>query len=86
MEQKDAFQKILDSKNGLISLFKEDLRKKDDDYRRILKEENEDIDDIIYKMRQQFYKLRDMNLNELNEIEHKFDQDVGIMNFLCNNI
>jgi len=77
VDQKDSFQRILDSKNALIALFKDDLRKKDDDYRRILKEENEDIDSIIHKMRQQFYKLRDMHLNELNEIEHKFDQDRG---------
>jgi len=77
VEQKESFQRILDSKNGLISLFKDDLRKKDDDYRRILKEQCEDVDTIIHKMRQQFYKLRDMNLNELNEIEHKFDQDRG---------
>ncbi len=76
MEQKAAFQKILDSKNGLIALFKDDLRKKDDDYRRILKDEQEDVETIVSRMRQQFYKLRNMYLSELNEIEHKYDQDV----------
>ncbi len=76
MEQKGAFQKILDSKNGLIALFKDDLRKKDDDYRRILKDEHEDVETIVSRMRQQFYKLRNMYLSELNEIEHKYDQDV----------
>ena len=76
MEQKDSFQKITDSKNGLINLFQEDLKKKDDDYRRMLKEQNEDISTMIEKIRQQFYHLRRMYLSELNEIEHKYDQDV----------
>jgi dynein regulatory complex protein 1 len=76
-EQKQVFDKILDSKNGMIALFKENLKKKDDDYRKILKEQNEDIDQIIARMRNQFYGLRSMYLSELNEIEHKYDQDRG---------
>lgn len=75
-EQKDAFQKVLDSKNALISLFQNDLRKKDDDYRKQLKEEDEDITEIIALMRRQFYELRETSLRELSEIEQKFDQDV----------
>jgi signal transduction histidine kinase len=66
----------LDSKNALISLFQTDLRKKDDDYRKQLKEEDEDITEIIALMRRQFYELRETSLRELSEIEQKFDQDV----------
>jgi len=76
-EQKEAFQSILGSKNGLIGLFEEALRKKDDDYRRSLKEENEDIDTIIALMRRQYYELRDSYLSELTEVEQKYDQDRG---------
>lgn len=82
-EQKEAFDKILNSKNGLIKLFQDDLRKKDDDYRKILKEQQEDVDSIIARMRQQFYQLRDMYLNEMNEVEHKYDQDVTAKFFTC---
>jgi len=77
VEQKDSFQKILDSKNGLISMFKDDLRKKDDDYRKMLKDQGEDVELTIHNMRQQFYQLRDMYLGELNEVEGKYDQDRG---------
>jgi len=76
-EQREAFQAILGSKNGLIGLFEEALRKKDDDYRRSLKEENEDIDKIIALMRRQYYELRDSYLGELTEVEQKYDQDRG---------
>jgi len=77
VEQKDSFQKILDSKNGLIAMFKDDLRKKDDDYRKMLKDQGEDVELTIHNMRQQFYQLRDMYLGELNEVENKYDQDRG---------
>lgn len=69
----------MDSKNALISLFQNDLRKKDDDYRKQLKDEDEDITEIIALMRRQFYELRDNYLKELLEIEQKFDQDVKII-------
>ncbi len=57
-------------------MFKDDLRKKDDDYRKMLKDQGEDVEGTIHNMRQQFYQLRDMYLGELNEIENKYDQDV----------
>lgn len=57
-------------------MFKDDLRKKDDDYRKMLKDQGEDVELMINNMRQQFYQLRDMYLGELNEIENKYDQDV----------
>jgi len=74
-EQKEAFMKVLNSKNGLIEYFKGELEQKDDDYRKMLKDQNEDIDEIIARMRNQFYSLRSMYLSELAEIEQKYDQD-----------
>jgi len=41
----------------------------------MLKDQNEDIDEIIARMRNQFYSLRSMYLSELAEIEQKYDQD-----------
>ena len=69
----------MDSKNALIALFQNDLRKKDDDYRKQLKDEDEDITQIIALLRRQYYELRDSYLKELSEIEQKFDQDVNII-------
>lgn len=69
--------KVMNSKNGLIEYFKDELRGKDDDYRKMLKDQEEDIDAIIARMRNQFYSLRSMYLSELQEIEHKYDQDRG---------
>jgi dynein regulatory complex protein 1 len=74
-KQKESFGEILNAKNRLIQRFKDDLRKKDDDYVKMLSQQKVDIDEILKKMREQFYSLRKMYLMELNDIETEFLAD-----------
>lgn len=44
----------------------------------MLKDQAEDIKNMIKLMRKQFYEIRDENLTELENIESKFEEDVII--------
>lgn len=60
-----AFQMICDGKDRLIKQFQEELKKKDDDYSKKLKDEAFDIKEMIKRMRKQFFDLRDQHFKEL---------------------
>lgn len=42
----------------------------------MLKEQSQDIKELVVRMRDQFFTLRDKNLQELEEIQRKFELEV----------
>lgn len=59
------FNEIINGKESLIREFWEELKKKDDQYIKMLKDQQIEIKDIVGGMRSQFYEIRDANLREL---------------------
>lgn len=57
-------------------MFQDELKMKDEDYTKLLKQQNADIDEIIAKMRSQFKHLRSLYAYQLEEIEREFLADV----------
>jgi gas vesicle protein len=49
----------------LINEFWEELKKKDDQYSKTLKNQSKDIKELVSKMRDQYFALRDQSLMEL---------------------
>jgi hypothetical protein len=71
-EQKEAFKVIIAAKDKLINEFWEELKKKDDQYSKTLKEQSSDIKVLVSKMREQYFALRDQSIKELDEIQKTF--------------
>lgn len=57
-DQKSIFQIIVEGKDKLIKEFWDELKKKDDDYVKMLKEHSSDIETMIINMRKQFFDIR----------------------------
>lgn len=72
-QQKEAFKLIISAKDKLINQFWEELKKKDDQYSKTLKEQASDIKLLVSKMREQYFALRDESIRELDEIQKKFE-------------
>ncbi len=72
-EQKEAFKLIIAAKDKLINQFWDELKKKDDQYTKTLKEEANDIKILVSKMRDQYFALRDQSIKELDEIQKTFE-------------
>lgn len=68
-EHKEAFQALIDSKEGLINLLWKEIRAKDDEYLHHLNSMKEEIETLSNKILNQFWELRDMGLDELRAIE-----------------
>ena len=66
---------IVEGKDRLIKEFQEELKRKDDDYSKKLKNEAFDIKDMISRMRSQLFTLRDQNFKELEDIQKEFEND-----------
>lgn len=64
-QQQDAFGQITNGKEELRKEFEDELKRKDDEYVKMIKEQSNDVKDLIVKMRSQFHKIRDANLLEL---------------------
>ena len=74
-EQKEAFKLIIAAKDKLINEFWDELKKKDDQYTKTLKEEANDIKILVSKMRDQYFALRDQSIKELDEIQKTFEDE-----------
>ncbi len=61
-EQKEAFKLIIAAKDKLIGEFWDELKKKDDEYSKTLKQEANDIKVLVSKMREQYFALRDQSV------------------------
>merc|ERR1719311_1132940 len=73
--QKDQCQAIVDSKDRRILEFQTELRNKDEEYIKVLKQQSTDISSLVSKMRDQYYTLRKHYDEQLDEIEEAFVQD-----------
>ena len=71
-EQQNNFGQIIDRKKELIKKYEDELKKRDEDYARTLKEQSEDITKLIALMRSQFVELRERYELELEKIESEF--------------
>lgn len=74
-EQKEAFKLIIAAKDKLIGEFWDELKKKDDEYSKTLKQEANDIKVLVSKMREQYFALRDQSVQELEEIQRRFEAE-----------
>jgi dynein regulatory complex protein 1 len=74
-EQKRHFDEITGAKKKIIQEFEQELRKKDDDYGKMLKEQAKDVREMVARMREQFFRLRELNLEELKVIQRRHDEE-----------
>jgi len=70
--QKDQCQAIVDSKDRRILEFQTELKNKDEEYIKVLKQQSTDISTLVSKMREQYYTLRKHYEEQLDEIEEAF--------------
>merc|ERR1712232_140349 len=72
MGQKLACQQIIESKDRRIREFQTELKTKDEDYVKMLKQQGADITSLILKMRDQYHTLRKSYEQQLEDIEASF--------------
>merc|ERR1719482_2292707 len=70
--QKDQCQAIVDSKDRRILEFQTELKNKDEEYIKVLKQQSTDISSLVSKMRDQYNTLRKNYEEQLDEIEDAF--------------
>ena len=73
--QKEACQQIIAQKDELIKSFMEQLRDKDEEYVKAGMKQNDDIDDLIKSMREQFINMRQDYTDQMNIIENNFNTE-----------
>ena len=70
--QRAGCEAIISSKDSLISEFRLELKGKDEEYVKSLKQEGEDITQLISRMRKQYQDLQNEYGTELSQIEEAF--------------
>eukprot|EP01038_Epipyxis_sp_PR26KG_P008014 gene8014-10861_t len=70
--QMDACNAIIRSKDELISDFQHQLRGKDEEYVRTLRQQADDIDDLLSRIRREFKELQHEYDKELDSIEEAY--------------
>eukprot|EP00929_Paragymnodinium_shiwhaense_P118607 TRINITY_DN90518_c0_g1_i1.p1 TRINITY_DN90518_c0_g1~~TRINITY_DN90518_c0_g1_i1.p1 ORF type:complete len:665 (-),score=254.50 TRINITY_DN90518_c0_g1_i1:94-2088(-) len=73
--QKNACQQIIESKDRRIRDFQTELRNKDEEYIKMLKQQSVDITSLVAKMREQYHTLRRHYERQLEEIEETFETE-----------
>lgn len=73
--QKSACRQIIDSKDRRIEDFKTELKNKDEEYIKMLKQQRLDITTLISKMREQYHSLRQHYEQQLEDIEQAFEEE-----------
>eukprot|EP00930_Biecheleria_cincta_P070652 TRINITY_DN58286_c0_g1_i1.p1 TRINITY_DN58286_c0_g1~~TRINITY_DN58286_c0_g1_i1.p1 ORF type:complete len:668 (+),score=205.03 TRINITY_DN58286_c0_g1_i1:101-2104(+) len=73
--QKAACKQIIESKDRRIEDFKTELKNKDEEYIKMLKQQSADITQLISSMRNQYHELRRHYEQQLEEIEDAFDHE-----------
>lgn len=71
-KQKASCESIIQSKDGLITEFRNELKSKDEEYVKALKQQVEDIEQLIARMRKQYQDLQREYGSELAQIEDAF--------------
>ena len=72
LDQKAACSSIIASKDGLISDFQTQLKGKDEEYVKSLKQQADDVTALLARMRGEFKELQDEYEAELDAIEESF--------------
>jgi dynein regulatory complex protein 1 len=75
--QVNACNQIIESKDRRIRDFQTELKNKDEEYIKMLKQQSFDITSIIGKMRDQYHTLRRHYEQQLEQIEEAFEQERG---------
>ena len=70
--QRSACEAIISSKDKLIGQFRTELKGKDEEYVKSLKQQGEDITQLIARMRKQYHDLQREYASELGQIEDAF--------------
>jgi dynein regulatory complex protein 1 len=70
--QRAGCEAIISSKDSLISEFRLELKGKDEEYVKSLKQQGEDITQLISRMRKQYQDLQTEYASELGQIEEAF--------------
>ncbi|CAJ1413811.1 unnamed protein product [Effrenium voratum] len=73
--QKSACRQIIESKDRRIEDFKTELKNKDEEYIKMLKQQSLDITTLISKMREQYHSLRQHYEQQLEDIEQAFEEE-----------
>lgn len=73
--QVNACNQIIESKDRRIRDFQTELKNKDEEYIKMLKQQSADITNLIGKMRDQYHTLRRHYEQQLEEIEEAFSQE-----------
>jgi dynein regulatry complex protein 1 len=73
--QKNACRQIIESKERRIADFQNELKNKDEEYIKMLKQQSTDVTDLIAKMREQYHSLRHHYEQQLEEIEEAFEKE-----------
>merc|ERR1719482_405113 len=73
--QVNACQQIIESKDRRIRDFQTELKNKDEEYIKMLKQQSADISTLIGKMREQYHTLRRHYEQQLEQIEEAFEQE-----------
>jgi len=73
--QKAACAQIIATKDRRIKDFQQELKNKDEEYIKMLKQQGSDITGLIAKMREQYHTMRRHYEQELEEIEGAFEQE-----------
>jgi len=73
--QVNACNQIIESKDRRIRDFQTELKNKDEEYIKMLKQQSADITSLIGKMRDQYHTLRRHYEQQLEQIEEAFEQE-----------
>jgi dynein regulatory complex protein 1 len=73
--QVNACNQIIESKDRRIRDFQTELKNKDEEYIKMLKQQSADITTLIGKMREQYHTLRRHYEQQLEQIEEAFEQE-----------
>jgi dynein regulatory complex protein 1 len=73
--QVNACNQIIESKDRRIRDFQTELKNKDEEYIKMLKQQSADITTLIGKMRDQYHTLRRHYEQQLEQIEEAFEQE-----------
>lgn len=73
--QKNACRQIIESKERRIADFQNELKNKDEEYIKMLKQQGTDVTELIAKMREQYHSLRHHYEQQLEEIEEAFEKE-----------
>jgi|EP00953_Heterococcus_sp_UTEX-ZZ885_P009480 dynein regulatry complex protein 1 len=74
-DQKSACAEIISSKDGLIADFQTQLKAKDEEYVKSLKQQADDVTELLHRMRTEFKEISEEYEVELEAIEESFLQE-----------